>query len=210
MKTTTWNPAEFVHWYLRATLEKRVRAWSDLSSRQRQLFLELDMFRRFTKIAGIKYEQYSELTLDPNSAFPPPPDLVCSGEQRPLYFELGEVVDNGVAATVARAERERWTVYGGPVDLWKPLLRILSKKLRKRYNPGATPLDLVLYYGVGRQASFWPHLAADVNIRKAWIQKRVDRGPFDAVWLYDAHGDVVLARFARASAGEPFIRQCPM
>src|ERR1700722_1458497 len=95
MKATSWNPAEFAHWYITAPFEKRVRAWEDLTSSQRRLFLELDMFRRFAKKGGINYELYSELTLDPNSAFPPPPDLMCSGEQGPLYFELGEVVEGG-------------------------------------------------------------------------------------------------------------------
>jgi len=208
MKPTTWNPAEFAHWYTKAPFERRIRAWADLTSRQRKLVEELSMFRRFAKVAPINYEPYSELTLDPNSAFPPPPDLGCSGSEGPLYFELGEVVDNEVAATAARAERERWTVYGGPVALWKPLLRIFSKKLLKRYDPQATPLDLVLHYGVGRQPSFWPFLAADASSRKAWIQKRIERGPFRAVWLYDAHGDVVLARFERGQ--EPFIRQLAM
>ena len=139
MKTTTWNPAEFAHWRATAPARKRERAWEDLTPAQRKLVTELDMFRRFAKAAPINYEPHSELTLDPNSAIPPPPDLVCSSTDGPLYFELAEVVDNGVAATAAQAEREEWTVYGGPVALWEPLGRILLKKLCKRYNPQATP-----------------------------------------------------------------------
>src|SRR5579864_3000021 len=105
MKPTTWNPAEFSHWYRTVTFERRVRAWKDLTSSQRKLYTELDIFRRFSKVAGIVYEPDSELTLDPNSASPPPPDLLCLGNRSPLYFELGEVVEGGVAAMDARAER---------------------------------------------------------------------------------------------------------
>jgi hypothetical protein len=82
-------------------------------------------------------------------------------------------------------------------------LRSFGKKLRKRYNTSATPIDLLLYYGVGRQASFWPFLAPGLRDRSPWIQQRVDRGPFAAVWLYDAHAANVLARFAPSET--PFI-----
>lgn len=205
MRPTTWNPAEFAYWFRIAGSETRKLAWRDLTSSQKKLYTELDLFRRFSKAAGIAYEPDSELTLDPSSAAPPPPDLVCSGGVAALYFELGEVVEEKVAAMAARAERERLSSYGGRVDIWCPLLRIFSKKLRQRYDPEAFPLDLVLYYGVGRQASFWPYLAYDISCRNSWIQRRVDRGPFRAVWLYDTHADKVLARFA--SGETPFVRQ---
>jgi hypothetical protein len=205
VKATAWNPAEFDYWYRKAPLETRIRAWEDLTSPNRKLYRELDYFRRFSKTAGIQYERESELTLDPNSASPPPPDLICIGEQSALYFEMAEVVDEGVAIEVARAERQHRGIYGGPVDIWRPLLRIFSRKLRKRYDPQAVRLDLVLYYGVGRQASFWPFLAADLSNRREWLQRRVDRGPFSAVWLYDTHADRVLARFGKRQ--KAFIRQ---
>lgn len=88
MKTTIWNPVEFLYWYQRAPLEKKTRAWDSLTSEQLQLVEDLDMLRRFAKVAPIDYEPYSELALDPNSASPPPPDFVCSGGHGFLYFEL--------------------------------------------------------------------------------------------------------------------------
>jgi hypothetical protein len=204
MRLTTWNPAEFTYWYQKADLGKRVRAWEDLTPRQRQLYCELDMFVRFARTAGIGYVPGTEATLDPDSSSPPPPDIVCRGEAGPLYFEMAEIVGEGWAQVAARAERKRAHVYGGAVDIWRPLLRIFSKKLRKRYDPQAVPVELVLHYGIGRQASFWPFVSAEVISRVLWIQSKVDRSPFQAVWLYDAHADVVLARFARGE--EAFVR----
>jgi hypothetical protein len=46
-KSTEWNPAEFSYWFRTAAFETRVRAWSDLTSRQK-LYTEFDLFRRFT------------------------------------------------------------------------------------------------------------------------------------------------------------------
>ena len=200
MRTTTWNSTEFLYWYNNeASRTKKERAWADLSPRQRKLVEELDMFRRFAEAAAIKYEPDSELTLDPNSESPPPPDLTCTGLRGPLFFELGEVVEAAVAATSARAEREDWKVYGGPVALWEPLEQILLKKLEKRYSSQARPLDLILYYGVGRQAAFWPFLISHIEARKARIQEDLRRGPFDAVWLYDSHSNLVIARFTSSA-----------
>ena len=196
IRPTAWNPAEFTYGYLRTDLHKRILMWEGLKPSQRQLYNELDIFRRFSRTAEIDYVSESELTLDPDSAQPPPPDIVVDRRTGGrIYFELGEVVEEGLAAAAAHAERE-CGVYGGSVDIWRPLLRVFSKKLRKQYHPQAAPVHLLLYYGVGRQASFWPFLAPDLERRAAWVQRRVDRGRFKAIWLYDAHADDILARFA--------------
>jgi hypothetical protein len=202
MRPTAWNPAAFTYDYLRADLAKRRRMWDGMKYSERQLYLELDMFRRFAHAAGIEYSSESELTLDPNSTSPPPPDIVYQSAAGARYVELGEVVEEGLAAEAARAQREK-RIYGGSVDIWRPVLRVFSKKLRKRYNTSAAPLALLLHYGVGRQPSFWPFLAPRLPL--SWIQKRVDHSRFDAVWLYDAHGDIILARFGKGEP--PFVRQ---
>jgi hypothetical protein len=89
IKRTVWNPAEFAYWYQRADLSKRVRIWADLKSSHRRLYFELDMFRRFSRTAGIDYTPESEVTLDPNSASPLPPYIACQGEERYTLFRAG-------------------------------------------------------------------------------------------------------------------------
>jgi hypothetical protein len=204
-RATSWNPAEFAHWYHQADLEKRARAWNDLTFSQKQLFSEHDMFVRFARSAGIDYVPGTERTLDPNSCSPPPPDIVCEERSGTKFYELGEIVEEGLAAQAAKAEKERWHVYGGPVDIWRPLLRILSKKLRKRYF-GAGPIDLILYYGIGRQAAFWPFVVPNIRERIQWLQARVNRGQFANVWVYDAHGDKLLARVSRRNPESLYLR----
>jgi hypothetical protein len=202
MRPTRWNPAEFAYGYLRADPAKGRLIWDGLKPEERKLFIELETFRRFARSAGIEYESESELTLDPNSASPPPPDIVCNTKKGLVYFELGEVIEEGLAAKAARAAKRKED-YGGAIDLWRPLLRIYSKKRHKQYNANAAPLSLLLHYGVGRQASFFPFLAP--HLPCALIQERVERGLFQAVWLYDAQADAVLARFAKGEP--PFVKQ---
>jgi hypothetical protein len=101
------------------------------------------------------------------------------------------VIEHKIAAAQRIAEQEHSDGYAGKVDLWRPFFRIFSKKLRKRYHPDATPVDLLLYYGPGRQPSFWPLLSPYVE------QQRVERGRFGAVWVDDAQWNIVLERFVQ-------------
>ena len=210
MKATRWNPAEFAAWHEASPLEKRCRVWEQLESPYKRLYVEWATFRRFASVVHMGVRPDNAITLDPDSSSPPPPDIACSVRGVPTFFELGEVVGQGLARAASEAEKKRESVFGGAVDIWGPLEYVLNQKCGKNYCAAAAPLHLVLYYAPGRQASFARFVADRLKEKEQWIVDRVTAGPFTKVWLYDDHEGSVLATFTsqgialRGPAGTSF------
>lgn len=204
MKAAAWNPAEFDYDYQRRVASARLAIWGQLNSSRRKLYEEWDMFRRFGRSQnGPSIDLDSVTMLDPDSCQPPAPDLACRIMGGIEYFELAEVIEEDIARIAAQARKERATCYGGSVSLWPVLDAILSKTFSKLYCQRATPLSLLVYYGVGRQASFWEYLKPVIERELTSIQQRLSQSPFRALWLYDAHAKATLLNVT--SAGATFI-----
>lgn len=133
--------------------------------------------------------------LEPNSVTPPAPDLACRIGESVEYFELGEIIEEDLARSASEAEKHHAKSWGGTVSLWPAVESIFLRKCEKLYASQARPLSLLLHYGIGRQASFWPFLQPEIESRSPWIMDCLSNSPFTAMWLYDAHAGEILARF---------------
>lgn len=193
MRAIAWNPAEFAYDYLARELSARRKIWDKLTPRQRKLYEEWDMFRRFGRSQnGPAIDLNSVTMLDPDSCQPAAPDVACRVSGVIQYFELAEVIEEGLARTAAQAFKARASSFGGSVSLWPALDSILAKKFGKSYCQDATPLSLLFYYGVGRQASFWEYLRPILQREVPSIQTRLSKSQFQAVWIFDAQADATL------------------
>ena len=159
MKPLEWSPEPFARLLTLAPSPARRRAYSaqrylfgdrKLNSR---LLRDWEVFVQFCRAAGIDVDPANVEMLDPNSSTPPPPDLKCSIWGQKHYVELAEVFQESLACH--SAPRARHPISNTPplTTVLKAFDTILNKKLAKSYNPGATPLSLLLYYD--RDLPFW-------------------------------------------------------
>lgn len=208
MKPEKWNPGRF--WDLYGLQPNglqpspaRLLAYQAhrelLAKRDLKLLREWEIFRKFCQAAELGVEPEDVVMLDPSSSRPAPPDLKCQLAAGPHFFELGEIVQQNAARVSASLARR--LIAGGRMPLvriWDPLEKMLTKKLKKTYDPEARPASLVLYYANG--PSFWELLRPLIAERAADIQIRFELSVFDSMWLFDATTGGVLFCFSRSLA----------
>ena len=160
---------------------------------------EWEVFWAFCRATGLTTAVVDVIMLDANSSRPAPPDLECQFHDGVHFFELGEVVQQGVAKARAAVKERAIANELEPLRrIWDPLEKILAKKLKKEYNPEARPVSLLLYYA--RQSSFWTLLRPLVLAKAPDIQKIFELSIFASVWLFDATTDEILCSFSRSRA----------
>ena len=107
------------------------------------------------------------------SRLPPEPDILCRIEdQGPVAFELVELIDQGLARSIARAAGEAvWTC--------DPTLEVAQAKMRVRKYVTPHPMELVAY-----------SMGGSVLPRDAWeerfaqrLQDLVDGSAFRRLWV---------------------------
>src|SRR5690348_5686722 len=128
MKAELWRPAEFDYGYQRQSQRKRLEIWDSLTGAQKKLYLEWEMFRRFAKTSDPSIDLDSITMLNPDSAVPPAPDLACRRKGDVVFFELGEIIEEGVARVASAAQKSGRSTFGGVVSLWPAVASILCKK----------------------------------------------------------------------------------
>jgi hypothetical protein len=139
---------------------------------------EWDLFVRFCEVGKIDVDPAGVEMLDP-----PWPDLRADTFGCPHYFELGEVVQENWVKAEARKEKK--PIDDSPLPLtavWSPLESIIQKKVRKRYDPQATPLSLLLYWQ--RNAPRWKVIESFVKEREPQIRANFQKSVFDHLWLF--------------------------
>jgi hypothetical protein len=193
VKRTDWNPEEFAYHYERQDYRKQAVIWKSLKPDQRKLYQEWEIFRRFGSAEGSPaIDLNSIVTIDPISVIPPAPDIACRVAGQVEYFELGEIIDEELARAAGKALKTNASSFGGGVSLWPAVESILNKKCGKSYCPFAKPLSLLLYYGVGRQASFWPYLRPLIRQQADGIVDLLRESDFEALWIYEPQPNAVL------------------
>jgi len=139
-----------------------------MASEQAKGQTEVDVFLRFLEL--------SQLKIDPDSIekrSPPEPDILCTHQpEGQVAFELVEMCDRLLAKSIAEAS-DRYLRTSDPSP------RIVSKKLRRKYQTGA-PIEL-LCYTAGRIVTpdnvilpaIEPYLKSWRNVfRRAWLLGR--------------------------------------
>jgi hypothetical protein len=144
----------------------------------------------------------SELLVDRSSIEcrdPPEPDIFCRVGGTGYYFELGRILDPHLPQLILEAVRRHpQPVTVDPTKVGLPERDVLREKLRKTYQTHGCPVDLVLYYDWGPDASL-THSAPvedgpqfiDAVIKPELAQ---GLGPYTTVWMYERIRPSVLWR----------------
>lgn len=189
----TWTAVEFEHWRSTVTdLEKRKRAWEDLSNNQKKQVKELRTFIGFCRAA--------KLDVDPRTIQNrevPEPDIFCELSQSGHYFELGELTDQSIPALEAEARRNGSDIYGGKASLSDPLEKMIYQKCGKTYSLNGVAVSLLLHFSVGHQVPFPPFVLAYLAESRERILAALNTSPFRAIWFFDCWTDRVLAVIER-------------
>lgn len=160
-------------------------------------FREWEMFTSFCGGAGFEVDPAEIVMLDSSSSIPPPPDLQCSINGLPHFFELGEIIQQDIAWALSRLESQPIKEPYIPLDTGlEPLEILLNKKLRKVYDPQARPLSLLLYYAYGPE--YWRFLKPLIAQKAADLRSRFQASIFRSIYLYDAANQEVLLDFSQS------------
>jgi len=161
-------------------LDRRKTYNEIMASADRKRMGELRAFLGFAKVARLPIALSTVVCLDP-----PLPDISCTLDSAPYFFELGEVTDQGLARSYSESLRTG-AITGGAFSQDVPLRRIFASKAQKRYETGGAPVDLLLYY--------WKQTPYDPVAQQAFSELRalLSSGPFSRIWLYE-HPERLLA-----------------
>jgi hypothetical protein len=201
IKTINWSPkpfADLLNSKHRQPMWGLLRMLMEDYGHDPKLLREWEMFVRFCRAAGLGINPAEVEMLDPNSSRPAPPDLRCPLYEQLHYFELGEVIQEDLAA--ASAHRTRQLVSRDPLPLDRvlsPLETMLTKKLGKKYNRNAKPLSLVLYYSTA--GPFWDFLEPLIATKRDDLLALFEKSGFDHLWVFDATASEVCLTIARPS-----------
>lgn len=140
-----------------------------MTSEQDKGVVELAVFREFAKKAPLRIDHTSVEKRNGESE----PDILCEiiGEG-PVSFELVEICDSALAATIAHL-RSGGVATGSTSD---PSIEIVRRKLHKRYKTDS-PVELLCYTNArvitpddGILAAIRPWFdAIDGPFRRAWL-----------------------------------------
>ncbi len=169
-----------------------------LSSDDRKRMGKLRAFDGFVRAAELLVDRGSVICLDR-----PAPNIRCILGGTPYLFELGEVVDEGLARGYSHSLRTG-EITGGAFDQIGPLQRMIKKKT-KTYQTDGVPVDLVLYY--------WKHPPYDPAIRQTLtrltglIQQIFVAGLFCRIWIYEHPQGILHVLGKEQSAQKPWPEQ---
>jgi len=155
-------------------------AYEALPNETQKELKELEVFNAFADV--------NELHVDSGSATnakPPKPDIMCTINGEPRYFELGEIADQQAAQCAANALKRmelQGTVFG--YSQVEPFYYIVQKKCRTTYETSGVPVELILYY---RSQSPPPRLQFEELLQRsmACLESVVSRRQFQSLWIYD-------------------------
>ena len=206
MKPQKWNRSLFVSVSRLPASPAKARAYQAarelLGRKNRKLLHEWEVFSSFSQTAGLSIEPADVDMLDPNSPYPPPPDIECHFAYGSLFFELGEILQEDIAKASSPKTRRSIVAPSVPlIRIWDTLQEMLNKKLRKCYDPEARPISLLLYYASG--PSFWEFLRPIIIEKTQDIQAIFEACAFENIWLFDVNQREVLFCFSKSSM--PFI-----
>lgn len=181
---------------VQALLTPEDKAWADRNRAEQAAYdalpigkknerNELAVFIDFAAVAGIDVDPGSVV-----NAPSPEPDIRCTREGKPHYFELSEITDQKLARCSARAFKyDEQTVTAFSYDC--PLKYIIEKKSTRKYTSGGAPVELVLYYQTQHAPPSW-HFS-DLRARNmAGLEALVLSGLFRRVWIFDAVKKLIL------------------
>lgn len=144
---------------------------------------ERDVLYRFVK----NYYRHPEEMVFVESKEPPYPDCYCrffDGKQ--VYFELSEIVDEGIA----KKGYGTGTDFSEDTFLYRILTDRIRDKITKQYRSDGLDVHLLLYFNIQ------PHWKDETMIEQvAGFIFKLGKGIYRHIWLYFIPGDKVIGPF---------------
>jgi hypothetical protein len=163
------------------TADEERAAYDALSGAEKKRRLEMKIFKGFAGATNLKVDPGSEKNEEP-----PLPDISCTVQGMPKFYELGEITDQDLAKNLSQSGSAST---GGFFDEKGPLLRMLSKKAGSAYQTNGLPVELILHYD--KQFPFLP--VEQLKGREAEIVAALlPSGPFSRIWIYDSWSNSLL------------------
>jgi hypothetical protein len=139
---------------------------------------ELEIFLAFARVCP--------LNIDLNSASNEKealPDISCAINGKTHYFELGRVLDEGLAKRLDYSLKTG-QITGGAFSQDGPLIRIVQQKSKKTYPVPKDSLDLLIYYDeqVPLPDALYDETRSTLMIL---VQDMTLFGKWNRVWFYD-------------------------
>ena len=170
--------------------EERKTRWDSFSSGEKQKIEESKTFVSFVRASGLSCD-----ALDHENEDPPLPDIRAVVGDRPYYFELGEITDQGLAWAMGDALKTG-EITGCAFSQVDPLLAMIRSKCGTRYQTNGNPVDLLLFYST--QTPYEPLLNGCLNSFSTEITVLVAKSQFSRLWIYsDCRPQKILSKIVR-------------
>ncbi|MGC2163444.1 MAG: hypothetical protein WA634_16160 [Silvibacterium sp.] len=163
---------------------QREALWESLNPNQKQQTAESRVFISFANATGLVADPYKH-----DNECPPRPDVRTSIDGHDYYFELGEIVDEGLARNIDRS-RKTGMVSGCALSQVDPLAKMLKQKCKKEYETNDIPIDLLLYYW--RQGPYTDTICDYLLWNNRDIEGQLQNSQFARIWIYDWQSGKVL------------------
>ncbi len=134
------NLADFARYAALSPSDRERIHTQEMSGPDRQRMGELQAFHGFVRVTGLPIDAASVRCCKPKL-----PDIECVLGSAPYFFELGEVVDQGLARDYALSQRTGQS-NGVSCSEAEALEYMITSKAKKTYQTGGVPVDLLLYY----------------------------------------------------------------
>ncbi len=127
---------------------------------------------------------------------PPWPDIRCYISGKLHYFEMTEIVDDGLAKNVAIGRKEM-KITGGAFSQDSPLLKAFTQKSIKTYPDLDGSLELLAYYDKQYPPPIELLKQDTLHTLNFVVQNMTDSGNWDRLWVYDGWNDQILGVISR-------------
>ena len=158
------------------------------------------IFEKFAIAANTSHQLGIEVASISNQR-PPLPDIYCTILGRPHYFEITEIVDEGLAKNVTTSIKEtvktkKTIIPGVPFSQDNPLLKAFTQKAGKSYSELDGPLELLAFYQKQYPPSadlLTPETLCALNL----IVAQMTGQAWWRVWIFNCWNDKIIGSVSR-------------
>jgi hypothetical protein len=149
---------------------------SGLGKEERKRTIEMAIFKSFASASGIGMDEGSAINHPPDA-----PDVRCTISGKPRWFELGQIINEEVAAKI-NPKRQASTP-GFSFSQEDPFVEIITKKKSKTYQTAGDPVDLVLHFDLrlGSKSVVLGQIEKHADL----LESLLADGSFSGVWIFD-------------------------
>ena len=149
---------------------------SALGKEERKRAKEMAVFKSFASASGIGVDEGSAKNHLPNA-----PDIRCTISGLSRFFELGEIINEEVAAKINPKRQASAPGFSFSQEI--PFVEIIAKKKSKTYQTAGDPVDLILHFDLRLGSK--SVVRGQIEKHAALLESLIADGPFSGVWIFD-------------------------